>query len=188
MLRRRTAPAPGPGDAADPITIRDLRRDEGELLDGLMSALSPHSRYLRFHTPISTLTAGMRRALLDVDGRDRIALVAEADDGTPIGIARTIRDPRRRDEAEIAFAVIDDLHRRGVGRQLVTAVAARAEAEGVRRLVAYVLPENAAALGLVRSAFPVCLTQYDDDSVVMVAMLGAAAADWTITMDDIVAA
>lgn len=170
-----------------PVRLRDLRRDDGPLLDALMAGMSPRSRFLRFHTPIPSLSSGMRRALLDVDGRDRIALVAETDDGTPAGIARTIRDTVRPDEAEIAFAVADDWHRRGIGRRLVTAVAERARAQGVRRLVARVLPENHAALALVRDVFPVCLTRRDDDALVLVALLEGAGGpdDWAITLDDV---
>jgi GNAT superfamily N-acetyltransferase len=169
--------------------LRDLRPDEGDLLDALMAGLSPRSRYLRFHSPVPALTTGMRRALLDVDGHDHVALLAESGDGAPVGIARTIRDPRRRTEAELAIAVVDAWHRRGVGRRLVTAVAERAMGTGVRRLTARVLPENTAALGLLRATFPVCLVRPDDDAIVLVAMLGDGdgADRWAITMDDILA-
>ncbi|GAA1284895.1 hypothetical protein GCM10009609_57600 [Pseudonocardia aurantiaca] len=171
------------------VTLRDLRRDEGDLLDALFAGLSPRSRYLRFHSPIPALSAGMRRALLDVDGRDRIALVAEAADGTPVGIGRAVRNTGRPDEAEMAVSIVDAWHRRGIGRRLVTAVAQRAQVRGVRRLVARVLPENAAALGLFRSAFPVLLSHRDDDAIVLVAVLDNAGGTegWTITMDDILA-
>jgi GNAT superfamily N-acetyltransferase len=186
--RTATGPATHPTDA-DRVTPRDLRPDEGDLLDALMSGLSPRSRYLRFHTPIPALSAGMRQILLDVDGRDRIALVAEADDGMPIGIARTVRDRQRPDEAEIAVAVIDAWHRQGIGRRLVAAVAERARAAGVRRLTARVLPENTDALALFRAVFPVLFTRRDDDALVLVAVLDGAGRidDWTITMDDILA-
>lgn len=166
------------------VTLRDLRPDDGDVLDALMSGLSPRSRYLRFHSPIPSLTGGMRRALLDVDGCDHLALVAEAADGTPVGIARSIRDRHRPDEAEIAVAVIDAWHHRGVGRTLATAVVERARLTGVQRMTARVLPENAAALGLLRSVFPACLTHRDDDALVLVGLLGPVD-DWSITMDDI---
>lgn len=171
------------------LTVRDLRPDDAAVLDALMAGLSPQSRYLRFHTPTPVLSAGMRRSLLDVDGRDRVALVAEADDGAPVGIARVIRDRRRPNEGEIAVAVVDAWHRRGVGRRLVTAVAERARQAGMDRLIARVLPENAAAAGLIRGVFPVCLTRHDDDALVLVAVLGGrgGAQDWAITLDDILA-
>lgn len=174
-------------------TVRALRPDEGDVLDALLSGMSLRSRYLRFHTPVRRLTAAMRRSLLDVDGRDRIALVAEAPDcgplgggpaGGPVGIARAIRDRTRPDEAEIAFAVVDAWHRRGVARSLVTALAERARAAGVRRLVARVLPENAAALGLLRALFPVLLTRPDEDALVLVALLDGPDG---VTVDDVLA-
>jgi GNAT superfamily N-acetyltransferase len=170
------------------VTLRDLRRDDGAVLDAIVAGLSPQSRYLRFHSPIPALSMGMRRALLDVDGSDRIALVAETDEGTPVGIARTIRDQRRPDEAELAVAVVDTWHRRGVGRRLVTAVVQRAEATGVRRLTARVLDGNVGAIGLFRALFPISLTHRDDDAIVLVALLGGSdGVGWTITADDILA-
>ena len=169
------------------VVVRDLRRDEGDLLDALMAGLSPQSRYLRFHVPLPALSADMRRALLDVDGRDRIALVAEADDGTPVGIARMARDRGNSGEAEIAVSTVDAWHRRGVGRLLVKAVAARARAVGVRRLAARVLGENSAAIALFRSVFPVSLMRWQDGAVVLVALLGDGIDDWTVTTEDVFA-
>jgi GNAT superfamily N-acetyltransferase len=185
MARHHTA-------VAGRVVVRDLRRDDGELLDALMAGLSPHSRYLRFHAPIPALSAAMRSALLDVDGRDRIALVAEVDTtddsgGTPVGIARMSRDRRAPAEAEIAVSTVDAWHRRGVGRLLVSAVAERARAVGVRRLTARVLRENRAAIALFRSVFPVSLTHWDDDAVVLVALLGDGIDDWTVTTEDVFA-
>ena len=189
-------PTTAPSTAPRPCTpiVRALRPDEGDVLDALLTGMSLRSRYLRFHTPVRRFTAAMRRSLLDVDGHDRIALVAEAPDcgptgsgptgSGPIGIARAIRDPDRPDEAEVAFAVVDAWHRRGVARALLTALVERARAAGVRRLVARVLPENAAALGLLRSLFPVLLSRADDDALVLVAVLDGAAG---FTVDDLLA-
>lgn len=170
---------------ADAITIRSLRRDEGDLLDRLVTRMSPRSRYLRFHTPVRTLDDRMRRALLDVDARDHIALVAEAADGTPVGIARMIRDRHARSEAEVAFAVVDAWHRRGVGRRLLEALVHRAPALGITRLHADVLAGNVAALGLFRAGLGLVLTRLDGDTVHLVGLVGDRG--WEITMDDILA-
>jgi GNAT superfamily N-acetyltransferase len=174
------------------VTVRELRRDEGDVLEAVMAGLSPHSRYLRFHAPVPTLSAGMRQILLDVDGRDRIAVVAEADvigagRAAPVGIARMSRDGGRPAEAEIAVSTVDAWHRRGIGRLLVTAVAEHARAVGVRRLTARVLGENRPAIALFRAVFPVCLTRRDADAVVLVALLGAGAGDWAVTTEDVFA-
>lgn len=171
-------------DAA-PITIRSLRRDEDDLLDDVVARMSPRSRYLRFHSPVQALDDRMRRVLLDVDGRDHVALVAEADDGTPIGIARMIRDRQARGEAEVAFAVVDAWHRRGVGRRLLTALVDRAPDLGIYRLHAHVLAGNDAALGLFRDVLGVVLTRPDEDAVHLVGLVGDRG--WAITMDDIMA-
>ena len=164
------------------ISVRPLRRDEGALLDAVFACLSPRSRYLRFHSPVARLTAPMRHALLAVDGRDHVALVAVSARGEPVGIARFIRDRQRPDEAEVAFEVVDAWHRRGVGRLLLTALADLAAPVGVKRLHALVLPENAAATALLRSVFPVCLARRDRDATELVCLLDGG---WEITMDDI---
>lgn len=57
----------------------------------------------------------------------------------------------------------------------------------MQRLTARVLPENNAARNLFRAVFPVCLTRRDDDALVLVAVLGGGVADWTITIDDVLA-
>ena len=166
------------------ISVRPVRRDEGELLDTVFAGLSPRSRHLRFHSPVTRLTTPVRRALLAVDGQDHVAVVAVSARGEPVGIARLIRDPLRSHEAEIAFEVVDAWQRRGVGRLLLTALAERATDIGVRRVHALVLPENTAAMALLRSVFPVCLARRDRDAIELVCLLPGEHG-WDITMDDI---
>ena len=168
------------------VHIRPLGHDEGELLDRVFAHLSPHSRYLRFHSPIGALSSPMRRALLAIDGHDHTALVALSGGGEPVGIARLIRDRRRPDEAEIAFEVVDGWQRRGVGRLLVTTLVDRAERVGVKRVHALVLPENTPALTLLESVFPVCLARSGPDATELVCLLPGDHG-WEITTDDILA-
>ena len=166
------------------ISVRTLRRDEGELLDTVFAGLSPRSRHLRFHSPVARMTAPVRRALLAVDGRDHVAVVAVSARGEPVGIARLLRDRLRPDEAEVAFEVVDAWQRRGVGRLLLTALADLAEPVGVRRVHALVLPENTAAMALLRSVFPVCLARRGRDAIELVCLLPGEHG-WDITMDDV---
>ncbi|WP_420821829.1 GNAT family N-acetyltransferase [Pseudonocardia broussonetiae] len=153
------------------------------MLDALFAGLSARSRYLRFHSPTPRLTGVVRRGLLDVDGRDRIALVAHTDDG-PVGMTQLVRDARARDEAEVAVAVVDAWQGRGVGRLLVEAAVARARTTGLDRLHARVLAGNAPALGLFRTVLPLCLTRYDGDVLELVGVLGGGSG---ITLDDVLA-
>ena len=70
----------------------------------------------------------------------------------------------------------------GVGRLLLTGLAAEAERLGVQRVVALVLPENTAAIALLRSVFPVRFARRDQDATELICLLSGG---WEITMDDI---
>ena len=135
--------------------IRDLRRDDSALLIDFHARLSPNSRYQRFHGAVTTLDHSMLTSLLDIDADRHVALVASCEEGA-IGIARLIRHPHRREEAELAVAVADAWHRRGIGRQLVRALIQRAQELGISRVSACVLAGNTPALSLFRAVFPLC--------------------------------
>ena len=92
--------------------------------------------------------------------RDRLARRAprcSASSPTPAGSSRPValatyvrlHDPRR---AEVAFAVADDLHGRGVGTRLLERLAAHASESGIEEFVAEVLPQNHAMLGVFDDA------------------------------------
>jgi RimJ/RimL family protein N-acetyltransferase len=168
------------------VHVRHLRHDEGVMLDAVFAGLSPQSRYLRYHSPVRELTAPTRRALLDVDGRDHVAVVALSPQGEAVGTARIIRDTSRSDDAEIAFEVVDAWQGRGVGRRLVTVIVEEAGRIGVSRVRARVLTENTAALALLRSVFPICLARPDGEAIELVCLLPGASR-WEITMDDVLA-
>ena len=160
--------------------------DAGHAVDAVFAQLSPRSRYLRFHTPAPRLTGPVRARLVDLDGRCRAAVVAEArgpDGPGPVGIARLARSGPG--SAEIAVAVGDAWQRRGIGRRLVTAIAALAEELEYSALSGAVLPENVAMLGLVRRVFPWVRAHFDGDVVQLAIPLGAAAA--TVTDEDVLA-
>jgi GNAT superfamily N-acetyltransferase len=141
-------------DTGPHIRIRPLAHGEEGPVRVVFAGMSPHNRYLRFHTPLPRLTTPMLTLLTDVDGRRHTAFVAEladADGWTPLGIGRIIQTGAGL--AEIAFEVVDAWHGRGVGRRLLHALRQHAAAAGYTRIVALVLPENRRAAALVRSAF-----------------------------------
>jgi hypothetical protein len=80
-------------ETAMDVHVRPLGRDEGALLDTVFTGLSPRSRYLRFHSPVHRLTESVRRSLLEVDGRDHVALVAVSQRGEALGIADSFATP-----------------------------------------------------------------------------------------------
>jgi GNAT superfamily N-acetyltransferase len=150
------------GPAASPVRIRELRPGEYHPVDAVFAGLSPESRYLRFHAGLPRLPDTLRDALVAVDGSRSVALVAEAlPDGDPVGIARFVSTGP--DRAELAIAVIDSWHRRGVGRRLLDELRQRAELSGMCELTARVLPHNRAVLRLLYRVFPAARTAVDDD-------------------------
>jgi GNAT superfamily N-acetyltransferase len=143
------------------VRIRELRPGEHHPVDAVFAGLSPESRYLRFHAGIPHLPESLRKALVAVDGSRHVALVAEAGpDSEPIGIARFVGTDL--DRAELAIAVVDAWHRRGVGRRLLEELRQRAERSGFRELTALVLPHNRAVIRLLHEVFPGTRARFDD--------------------------
>jgi len=117
-----------------------------------VGALSLTSRYRRFHFGLRELSPEASRAMTEVDQHHHVAFVARPADGDATIVADA-RYVRRADsaEAEFAIAVADDWQGAGLGRALLTRLAAHARANGVERLFGDVLWGNPAMLALVRS-------------------------------------
>ncbi|MBO0723880.1 MAG: GNAT family N-acetyltransferase, partial [Blastocatellia bacterium] len=67
-------------------------------------------------------------------------------------VARYIRSAEQPQSAEVAVAVIDDYHRRGLGQQLLVALARVALENGITRFHGNALLENRPLLQLLRKA------------------------------------
>jgi GNAT superfamily N-acetyltransferase len=132
------------------IFIRPIEPDDkGAIVSGF-EKLSPESRYRRFFSPLVRLSDRDLAYLTEVDHHDHEALIAHSELGEPLGVARFVRgtDPHK---AEVAVVVIDAWHGRGVASALLTQLADRARAEGVRVFTATTLADNRDALGLMRA-------------------------------------
>jgi GNAT superfamily N-acetyltransferase len=110
--------------------------------------LSPRSVYRRFFFVHPVLTAGEVERFTCVDQVDRLALVAE-DGGRLVAVGRYDRNAGSQD-AEVAFVVADDHQHRGIGPQLLAALARAAGARGITSFVASVLVENSEMLRVFR--------------------------------------
>jgi GNAT superfamily N-acetyltransferase len=142
--------------------IRQGRPSDRELLLRGFQRLSPESRYRRFLTPMPRLPEAMLRHLTDIDHHDREAVIALDESGTEaLGIARYVRDPERRDAAEVAVAVADDWQGRGLGTLLLEALVARARGEGIRTFTAWLLESNAEMMDLFQHLGPVRVLDRD---------------------------
>jgi GNAT superfamily N-acetyltransferase len=134
-----------------PAVLRPIRPEDRRKLEEGFARLSDRSRYLRFHTFVSSLSEDQLRYLTEVDHRDHVAIVAltsDDEEGQGMGVARYIRlreDPR---VAEAAVTVVDEYQGRGLGTLLLGALARHALAGGVSVFRNYVLAENTAMLEL----------------------------------------
>lgn len=149
------------------LHIRPLAPGDTATVQSIFAALSPDSRYLRFHGAVNRLSTDWLHVLTDVDGRNHVALVAErarqAGSPEPIGLARFVKTGP--DEAEIAIEVVDPQQGAGVGRRLLTDLLERAAVSGVRTVTASVLPHNRRALRLLRGVLPAAAAMLTDGVV-----------------------
>jgi GNAT superfamily N-acetyltransferase len=170
---------PSPGPLVHPLD----RAGAEAVVDAVFAGLSPRSRYLRFHSPVPRLPASVRARLVDIDGARHAAVVAEVRGTGPVGLAQVFG--AGHGTADVAVAVVDAWQRRGIGRRLLTAVAALAEEIGYTELRGSILPENVAMQGLARSVLPWARPWFDGETVQFVASIGPAA--WTVTHEELLA-
>ena len=124
-----------------------MRPDDAPGLAEAFEQLSETSRYGRFFTHKTHLSAQTLAFLTDVDHHDHEALVAVAPgSGQLVGVARFIRSPRDPGQAEAAVAVIDSWQRRGLGTALVGELVQRAAEEGIWHFVVEILADNRPSL------------------------------------------
>ena len=126
---------------------------DGERLRRFFFRLSPESVYKRFLSPIARPEQLERLHLLDVDGVLRLAVVAIVD-GEIVGVARFARAAGDDPAADLGIVIADAWQRQGLGTRLLAALADAARAVGVERFAFVALPENRAAVRLVRRLAP----------------------------------
>src|SRR3954452_11897132 len=132
------------------LSARPIRPDDKDALLAFFARLSPESRRRRFLAPKPRLTARDLVFLTEVDGRAHVALVALDRGGAIVGVARYAAWRDRPDRADVAFAVADDWHARGLGTELGKRLVDHARRAGVAALTGSTLSENAPARSLVR--------------------------------------
>jgi len=130
-----------------PVEIRALNQDDRSEFVGAIDRMSAGSLYRRFFSVKRNFTPQDVASFVNVDFVTQVALVAIVEEaGRPeiVGAGRyMITQPGR---AEIAFAVIDQYQRQGIGKALMRHLAAIARQSGLSELFAEVLPDNVAML------------------------------------------
>jgi RimJ/RimL family protein N-acetyltransferase len=160
-----------------PAVLRDGRRvrirpvtpaDKARIVHA-MDAMSPQTRYLRFHAVRTGFTDRELRHLTELDYEHHVAwgAIAEDEPGRPgVAVARFIRDPEEPDTAEFSITVVDAWQRSGLGSLLLRTLIVSAAERRIRRLTGTVLPENTAALRMFER-FGGRPYEFDDDAVIV---------------------
>ena len=111
----------------------------------------------------------------DVGGRGREAVAAvDLVTGAVVGTARFVRDGDDPRSAEVAFEVVDDCQRHGVGRKLVAELSSLARREGIDRFRAAIVPGNESAFALLLRAGRVVSSTFSDGAHQLVVELHTA--------------
>ena len=141
-----------------PWVLRPIRPEDAEPLQAFIRNLSERSRYMRFVSMMRELTPRMLSRYTQVDYHRELALVAAtqmpnpANRGHPhevlVGFAHYLRNPDGRG-AEYALVIGDDWQRRGLGRQLMTALIDAAREQGLEYIDGLVLSSNRPMLSLM---------------------------------------
>jgi len=124
------------------LTVRPIRPEDEPLLAAFHGKLGSDTVYARYFQPLELgrrieHERLVRQCFNDYDRE--IALVAE-NNGQLWGVARLVRDGE--ETAEFALLIADFAQRRGLGTRLLSRLLDVARAEGVRRVVADILPSN----------------------------------------------
>ena len=131
------------------VTVRQLRRSDRSRYIAAVNSLSPRSRYLRFASPIRSLSEATVDRLMDADGQRHVVLVALEND-LIVAVGRYVVDAPH--VGELALAVTDRWQGRGLGRAILERLVRRGRAAGLSRLEAITLAENHGSRRLLASA------------------------------------
>jgi len=133
------------------IEIRPARPEDFAAVRDLHAKMSPENLYLRFFSLSPVAAEREARRICREPGPDHAALLAVLD-GEVVGCGTYDGYGAGSVSAEVAFAVADDMHRRGVGTLLLEHLVSLARGRGCRALTAETLSENAAMLRVFADA------------------------------------
>jgi RimJ/RimL family protein N-acetyltransferase len=133
-----------------PFTIRPIEPGDKTGLATFFSRLSEESRRRRFLGPKPRLSARELAFLTEVDQCRHVALVVVDTVGAIIGVGRYAPWPNQPDRAEMAVAVLDEWHGRGLGTELGNRLVAQARASGLAALTGSTFALNVPAKALLK--------------------------------------
>lgn len=131
--------------------VRPIKPNDTESMRHMFDTMGPESRYFRFFRVKRELTAEELEYFTNVDYSDRMAFVVHQD-GIMVGVGRYDRAEDDPAYAEVAFAVADSHHGRGIGTQLLQLLTVYGRAHGITGFRAFVLPENVGMMRVFRNS------------------------------------
>ncbi len=146
----------------DQYTIRPIRPDDAHMLQALVKAMSPESRYFRFVSSLTELPASMlsRFTLIDYDREMALVAVhqtreAGANGGFVtteriVGVSRYVTNVDAT-SCEFALVVADDFGGKGLGSRLMLSIMEVAREKGLSEIEGLVLVNNPGMLRLMKS-------------------------------------
>jgi GNAT superfamily N-acetyltransferase len=133
------------------IEIRPAGLDDFDAVRDVHEKMSPDNLYLRFFSMSSVAAEQAARRICREPDPDHAALLAVLG-GEVTGYGTYERFGAGSASAEVAFAVTDAMHNRGVGTLLLEHLISLARGQGVHTLVAETLSENALMLKVFADA------------------------------------
>jgi RimJ/RimL family protein N-acetyltransferase len=133
------------------VEVRPLVAEDAPLLVEAFDNLSSGSRLSRFLTGIDRLSPAQVEYLTDVDQWDHIAIGATIG-GSPVAVARCVRDTPGSTTAELAVTVVDQWQQRGLGYLMVQLISTLAAEAGIARFTFAVMATNTAVMHMLEAA------------------------------------
>ena len=120
------------------IEIRPARPGDFDAVRDMHARMSPDNLYLRFFSMSPTVAEQEARRICREPAPDHAALLAVLD-GEVVGCGTYEQAGAGSGSAEVAMAVADDMHNRGVGTLLLEHLVSLARGRGVRAFTAQTL-------------------------------------------------
>jgi acyl-CoA synthetase (NDP forming)/GNAT superfamily N-acetyltransferase len=133
------------------VLIRAAAGDDFDAVLRMHQAMSPENIYFRFFSASPAAAEGEARRICREPGPDHVALLAWLG-GELVGVASYEVISGSAGTAEIAFAVADHAHHRGVATLLLEHLVSAARSQGIPTFTAEVLADNSAMLKVFAAA------------------------------------
>jgi GNAT superfamily N-acetyltransferase len=153
------------------IVVRPFKPEDRAAFVAAAGRTGPLTRYRRFFTLKNEFSDREKDFFLNVDFDKHVALIAltgEAGHQVIVGAARYV--VLQPGSAEVAFTVIDQYQRQGIGPVLFRHLATVARSAGLKTLVAEVLAENQPMLKVFEESGLPMQTRRDHPEVVHVTL------------------